>query len=472
MKKTEPIHHIMKFGGSSVATAERIRQVIELIKAGRETNGNVAVVFSAFGGVTDSLIQIAHAASRHEAHYLDLLSKMEERHLAAVRALSHEGKNSSLLEEDFIALREVLQGVYWVKELTLRSLDFISSFGERLACRIITDAANRAGLDAAMLDSRQVIKTDESFGSASVLMQETFQLIQHYFADHTEMQIITGFIGSTLKNETTTLGRGGSDYSAAILGAALNVHEIEIWTDVDGVMTANPGKVKKAFPLEQISYEEAMELSHFGAKVIYPPTMQPAMVKKIPIRIRNTFNPQFAGTLISAQSSPGRFLVKGISSISDVALLLIKGSGMVGVSGIAGRLFTVLARHHINIILITQASSEHSICIAVDPKSAEISRQIIEKEFELELYANRIDPVSEQIGLSIIAAVGEKMQHATGLCGVLFQALGVNGINVVAIAQGSSELNISIVINQADEGKALNAIHEAFFAEAEKEVAW
>ena len=468
--KLAPVSHILKFGGTSVATAERIRQVIDLLHASRQAHGAIAVVFSAFGGVTDNLIQIAQAAARHEAHYADWLAKLEDRHLAIRRQLtgSTELKKKDPLEEELQALREVLQGVYWVKELTLRSLDFIISFGERLSCRIITEAANQAKLDAAYLDSRTIIKTDEQFGSAIVLMEESHRLIQNHFAQNSQLQIVTGFIGSTLNNETTTLGRGGSDYTAAILGAALQVAEIEIWTDVDGVMTANPTKVKKAFPLEQLSYNEAMELSHFGAKVIYPPTMQPAMALKIPIRIKNTLNPSFPGTLITAESAPGRFLVKGISSISDIALLRIEGSGMVGVSGIAGRLFTVLARHHINIILITQASSEHSICLAVEPKYALEAKQVIEKEFELEMAVHRIDPVVIKNHLSILAAVGDKMHNAAGLSGRLFQALGVNGINVVAIAQGSSELNISVVIDRSDEAKALNAIHEAFFLSSTK----
>ncbi len=468
-KKTEPVRHIMKFGGSSVATADRIRNVLELIRAAEERHGSVAAVFSAYSGVTDALIQMAQTAARHDRAYSDQLVKVEERHLAAWKSLlGADGKKEHPLEEELHLLREVLQGVFWVQELTLRSLDFILSFGERLACRTIAQAAKQAGLEAAFLDSRRIIKTDEHFGSAAVLFAETDQLIQEHFNSCEGLQVVTGFIGSTLKNETTTLGRGGSDYTAAILGAALQVQEIEIWTDVDGVMTANPTKVKKAFPLEQISYEEAMELSHFGAKVIHPPTMQPAMKRKIPIRIKNTFNPSFPGTVISAESAAGPFLIKGISSISDMALLRIEGSGMVGVSGIAGRLFAVLARHGINIILITQASSEHSICFAVLPKHADSAKQIIEKEFELELQVGRIDPVVIKNGLSILAAVGEKMHHAAGLSGRLFQALGVNGVNVVAIAQGSSELNISIVIDQADEGKALNAVHEAFFLSAGK----
>ncbi len=468
--KSISVRKILKFGGSSVATAERIQHVLQLVEKSQQENESIAVVFSAFGGVTDTLIHIAQLACQHDERYLDHLEKLEERHLAILKTLvpAKDLKHEQPLQQELQELREILHGVYWVRDLTPRTLDFIQSFGERLSVAIITRAAQSRGLAAHMLDSRQVVKTDSVFGNAVVLWNETIPLIKAYFNSASGLQIITGFIGSTLLNETTTLGRGGSDYSASLFGAALDVAEIEIWTDVDGVMTANPAKVKKAFPLEQITYEEAMELSHFGAKVIYPPTMQPAMQKRIPIRIKNTFNPDFPGTLIADHSAGNRFLVKGISSISDIALLRIQGSGMVGVSGIAGRLFAALARHSINIILITQASSEHSICIAVEPKLADLSKQIIEKEFELELQVRRIDPVVVEKGLSIIAAVGAKMHHVAGLSGRLFQALGVNGINIVAIAQGSSELNISVVIDQADEGKALNAIHEAFFLSATK----
>ncbi|MBX9850926.1 MAG: bifunctional aspartate kinase/homoserine dehydrogenase I, partial [Cytophagaceae bacterium] len=258
-------------------------------------------------------------------------------------------------------------------------------------------------------------------------------------------------------------GRGGSDYSASIFGAALDADEIEIWTDVDGVMTADPKKVKRAFTLSGISYQEAMEMSHFGAKVIYPPTLQPAFAKKIPIWIKNTFNPEHEGTLISEKTQANDFLIKGISSIENIALINLQGSGMVGVAGVSGRLFNTLAKNNINVILITQASSEHSICFVVDPKDAYKAKDAIEEEFSVEINSGKIDKVIIHSNLSIIAIIGENMKNTRGISGKLFSSLGKNGINVIAIAQGSSELNLSVVINTADLSKALNSLHEAFF---------
>ncbi|HEX9934011.1 MAG TPA: bifunctional aspartate kinase/homoserine dehydrogenase I, partial [bacterium] len=272
----------------------------------------------------------------------------------------------------------------------------------------------------------------------------------------------TGFIGSTEKNETTTLGRGGSDYTAALIGAALDAKEVEIWTDVDGFMTADPRKVKNVFSIESLSYEEAMELSHFGAKVVYPLALQPTSSLSIPIKVKNTFHPEFKGTVVG-KKTPSAFLITGISSIDQIALLRVEGSGLIGVAGISARLFNALAKNRISVILISQASSEHSICLAVTPQAAESAQEAIEEEFRLEIQAGQVDPVVIERNLSIVAVVGENMRKTPGISGRLFQALGKNGVNVVAIAQGSSELNISVVIPQSDESKALNALHEAFF---------
>ena len=259
------------------------------------------------------------------------------------------------------------------------------------------------------------------------------------------------------------MGRGGSDYTAAIIGAALHVQEIEIWTDVDGMMTADPRVVKKAFSLSELSYEEAMELSHFGAKIIYPPTLQPAISHNIPLRIKNTFNPSFAGTLVGQVSAAESFPVKGISSIEHISLLRVSGSGMVGVPGVSSRLFGALAQHQINVILISQASSEHSICFAVAPEDAKEAKEVIEAAFAIEIQSKKVDKVLIENDLSIVAIIGERMRQMPGIAGNLYMALGNNGINVVAVAQGSSELNVSTVINHKDLSKALNALHEAFF---------
>jgi bifunctional aspartokinase / homoserine dehydrogenase 1 len=454
---------ILKFGGSSVATPQRIQSVIEIVKP--YLKEEVAVVFSAFGGITDTLIQISSLALEGKAEYKQKLEQIEKRHLDAVRELIAVQKQSAILAQVKIKINEledVLHGVYLVKERTPRTLDYIMSFGERLSAYIIAEAMKDRGIRASYLDARTVIKTDNHFGHAKVDFETTNKLIREHFNKHNEVQIITGFIGTSESGETTTLGRSGSDYTAAIFAGALNASDLEIWTDVDGMMTADPRLVKKAFTVPQMSYEEAMELSHFGAKVIFPATMQPAMINKIPIWIKNTFNPTFKGTVIHAESVNGK-LIKGISSMNGISLLNITGSGLLGVVGVSMRLFATLAREKVNVILISQASSEHSICIAIESIYAKVAKVAIEREFQHEIRSEEIDEVQVESELSIVAVVGDGMKHSPGTSGRMFAALGKNGVNVVAIAQGSSERNISAVVRQTDVAKALNALHEAFF---------
>jgi len=454
---------ILKFGGSSVATPERIQSVIEITKS--YLSGPVAIVFSAFGGTTDTLIQISRLALDGNIEYKTSLAELEKRHLNAIRVLIDVQKQSSILAQvKFLIneLEDVLHGIFLINERTLRSLDYIMSFGERLSTYIISEAYKNKGIEAEFLDARNVVRTDSNFGYAKINFDVTNRLIQEHFKKHRAVQIITGFIGTSDNGDTTTIGRSGSDYTAAIFAGALQATGLEIWTDVDGMMTADPRLVKKAFTVPQMSYEEAMELSHFGAKVIFPATMQPAMVSNIPIWIKNTFNPSFKGTLISAESTNGK-LIKGISSINHISLLSVQGSGLLGVAGVSMRLFGTLGREKINVILISQASSEHSICFAIDTPSASMAKMAIEKEFQYEIKNEEIDEVQVENDLSIIAVVGEGMKHSPGTSGRMFSALGKNGVNVSAIAQGSSELNISAVIRQADVAKALSALHEAFF---------
>jgi aspartokinase/homoserine dehydrogenase 1 len=464
---------ILKFGGSSVGNAEKIKNVSEIIKQSIKQNKKIAIIFSAFHKVTDELIKMSQSAAEANQDYLEMFKKLEDRHITIAKQVLPVKNQSGVLAQlklNLNELEDVLHGVYLVKELSPRTQDFILSFGERLSAFIISNSLKANGIGCEFLDSRLLIKTDEAFGNAKVDLVLTYKNIKKYFETHKKTQIITGFIGSTFNNETSTLGRGGSDYSASIFGAALNVKEIEIWTDVDGVLTADPKKVKKAFPLKSMTYEEAMELSHFGAKVIHPPTMQPALEKKIPIRIKNTFNPSFEGTIINGKSNSQNFSIKGISSIDEIALLRIQGGGMIGVAGIAQRIFTALAAKQINIILITQASSEHSLCIAVMPKVAGLAKKAIQEELYYEIKEKLIyEPLIEN-NLSIIAVVGENMRKTPGISGKVFQALGKNGVNIVAIAQGSSELNISTVIPKDDEAKALNALHDAFFLSIAKTV--
>ncbi|MGB8319618.1 MAG: bifunctional aspartate kinase/homoserine dehydrogenase I [Ignavibacteriaceae bacterium] len=464
---------ILKFGGSSVGSSEKIKNVIEIINSIIKKKNKISVVFSAFQGVTDELIRISKLASTGNNKYQELFKNLEHRHLSTTKELISVKKQSNILANIKLSLNEledVIHGVFLVKELSPRTLDFILSFGERLSAYIIANALHDKGIPSEYLDSRELVRTDNNFGNAKVEFELTTKRIKNYFRSHKKLQVITGFIGSTINNETTTLGRGGSDYTAAIFGAALNVSEIQIWTDVDGVMTADPRKVKNAFSLPHITYEEAMELSHFGAKVIHPPTIQPAFSRKIPIVIKNTFNPGFTGTLITNQPNSQKFTIKGLSSIDNIALIRIQGSGMIGVSGIAQRIFSALAQVKINVILITQASSEHSLCIAVLPQYASLAKKSIEKEFKFEIFENLVNEPIIEDNVSIVAVVGENMRNYPGISGKVFQALGRNGINVVAIAQGSSELNISTVISREHESKALNALHDSLFLSKERSV--
>lgn len=454
---------ISKFGGSSVGTPERIAGIIRLL----QQKPVRAVVFSAFSGVTDQLITVARRAASGVAEYTDDLRQMERRHLDAIRELItvHQQSNTTaVVKMTLNELEDILQGVYLIRECSPKTLDLVQSFGERLSNFIISRALMSAGVPCEYLDARAVVRTDATYGSAQVRQVETEDLIRAHFDTHPLMQIVTGFIGSTDAGATTTLGRGGSDYTASLFGAALRADEVHIWTDVDGVLTADPRKVPNAFSQPDMTYTEALEMSHFGAKVIYPPTIQPLMKAGIPIRILNTFNPEGSGTRIAKEASPNPDPIRGISSISQVGLIRVEGAGMIGVAGVAQRIFGTLARNGISVILISQASSEQSVCFAVAPDAAAKAVEVLETEFEHERVSGRVNRIHLDSECAIVAIVGENMRQVPGISGRVFQSLGHNGVNVVAIAQGSSELNISIVISRTDEAKALRAIHDAFFA--------
>ena len=456
---------VLKFGGTSVANPDRIHGVAEIVSAIHQKDKKIAVVFSAFGGVTDDLINTSRLAADRNKDYLKVLEKIKARHRQAVvdLKLAKDKALGLFLESAFTELHDLLHGVFLVRELSFRTLDFISGFGELLSTRIISSFFLSQKMPAVFLDAKQCVKTDENFGSAHVDFTVSNKNIRNYFKNSSGIVCITGFISSTEKGEATPLGRGGSDYTAAIFGAALSADEIQIWTDVDGVMTADPRKVKKAFTVSAMTYEEAMEMSHFGAKVIHPPTIQPALEKGIPLWIKNTFNPAAHGTLISTELTDQQFMIKGISSIDDIALLTLQGSGMVGVAGISARLFGALSQSKVNVILITQGSSEHTISFAVKPDDAIVAKKAIDEAFDLEIKAHMIGHVRVEENLSVIAVIGENMRNTPGVSGRLFQAFGKNGISAVATAQGSSELNISVVIHRADLNKALNALHQSFF---------
>jgi len=336
---------VLKFGGSSVGTSERIENVITILKSYKDEK--ILVVFSAFQTVTDNLIKLGELAKDSNEEYNKLLDEVKKKHIDTIEALipkSKRKKSNEYVDFLFNDLSGMLKGVYLLRELTPRTLDYLTSFGERLSCFIIAEALNTKGIKSEFLNANIVVKTDSNFTYAKVDFEKTNKNIKDYFSEHTDKtQIVTGFIASNDDGEITTLGRGGSDYTASIFGAALKVEEIQIWTDVDGILTADPRKVKESYPLKAVTYEEAMELSHFGAKVIHPPTMLPALKSGIKIRIKNTFNPKYPGTVIVKRDNTIKFNLKGISSIDDIALLTIKGGGMVGVTGIASRLFTALA---------------------------------------------------------------------------------------------------------------------------------
>jgi aspartokinase/homoserine dehydrogenase 1 len=458
--------NILKFGGSSVGSAERIKKVNEIL-IGRVKNGQkIVVIFSAVQGVTDKLIEASKLAAQGNDDYQSVIDELQTIHVDIVNTLISVNNRSAVLTHLKILLKnleELLYGVYLVKELTSKTLDYIMSFGERFSAFIINSCLNDYSIDSLYVDSRELIVTDNNFGNAHIDYKKTYNNIKETLDGSHSSYIVTGFIAAPRQNETTTLGRGGSDLSASVFGAALDAEKIEIWTDVDGVMTADPRRVPEAFSVKRMTYEEAMELSHFGAKVIHPPTMQPALDKEIPILIKNTFNLQFEGTQITKKSDANGFIIKGLSSIDDISLVQIQGSGMVGATGIAERIFKALANENVNIILISQASSEHSICIGVLPHCAKKAKKALKEELKYELHYGIVNNIKIEKNMAVIAVVGENMRRTKGIAGRVFSTLGQNNINISAIVQGSSELNISVVIANSDIDKALNTIHHEFF---------
>ncbi|MCW8848414.1 MAG: bifunctional aspartate kinase/homoserine dehydrogenase I [Melioribacteraceae bacterium] len=457
---------ILKFGGSSVGNAERIKGVLEIIADCENRGEKISVVFSAFGGVTDKLITVSEKALAGDDSYLASFQNLRLQHLDIFKEVvthSQKSKVQDQINNLFNKLADILKGLYLLRELTPRILDNILSYGERFSAYIISEALKSKNIDCDYLDTTRLIKTDSNYGNAHVDNNKTHKNILKHFKENKKMQIITGFIASDDLDNITTLGRGGSDFTASIIGSILKVNEIEIWTDVNGILTADPRKVDDAIPLKAVTYQEAMEMSYFGAKVIYPPTMQPAFDNKIKIRIKNTFDPSFNGTLILEKQSKIKFSAKGISSVDNITLLRISGSGLFGNEEITARIFDTLAEEKINTLLLTQGSSGLSICIAVLPKDGKRAAKSIEKSLRLEIFDGQIREIKAEENLSIVAVVGEDMRHTPGISGKVFNALGKNGINIIAIAQGSSELNISFVIKNDELTKALNVLHDSLF---------
>lgn len=464
---------VLKFGGTSVANAQNIQLAINIVTE-KSKKEKLAVVVSALSGVTDMLLIASQKAASKDENYKNNIEEIKQKHFDTISVLIDSNNQNQLLikiNSQINQLQTLLDGCFLLGELSPRTSDAIASFGELLSSQIIATALQQTIPNSSFKDSRELIKTNSNFGKAVVNFDITNSLIADYFISNKyQVVILPGFIASSKDGNTTTLGRGGSDYTAAIIANGVNADSLEIWTDVNGMFTANPKIVKQAQPIESISYQEAMELSHFGAKVLYPPTIQPVLNSNIPIWIKNTFEPEAYGTLISNNPDANANPIKGISHIDNIALLTVEGSGMIGVAGSSKRLFEVLSQENINVIFITQASSEHSICIGIQNQDAERARKAINKTFELEIAQNKIDNCIVEKDLCIVALVGENMKNHQGLSGKMFSTLGKNNVNIRAIAQGASERNISVVINEKDVKKALNTLHERFFEDNTKQL--
>jgi aspartokinase/homoserine dehydrogenase 1 len=458
-----------------VGSADAIKQMVAIVSTSIKKEKTIVVV-SAMSGVTDQLIMLAQTAAQGNEAYKTIIQNIEQKHLDAVRALlpiQQQSGTLSLVKQLINELETNCEGLFMLKELSMRMQDKIISYGELLSSKIISAIFESKGIKQQWIDSRNVIKTNSNYFNAVVDKPLTYKTIAIYFSapeNAFDLFIAPGFVASDEQGNTTTLGRGGSDYTGAIYAAALQASALEIWTDVSGLMTADPRIVQNAKEIPEISYQEAMELSHFGAKVIYPPTIQPVMQKNIPVWIKNTFDPYHAGTIIKNESSADKNFIRGISSINNICLLSLEGSGMVGIPGFSKRLFDALAKKQINIILITQSSSEHSICVGVNMQDAHLAKIVVDAEFEQEINTQKVEPLIIEKEVSILALVGEQMKSHPGVSGKMFGVLGRNGINVRAIAQGSSEKNISAVIATQDVRKAINVLHEEFFETSYKQV--
>jgi aspartokinase/homoserine dehydrogenase 1 len=466
---------VLKFGGSSVGTTDAISKVIAIVKP-RVQNTPTIIVVSAMSGVTDQLVLLAQTAAQGNEGYKTIIQSLSEKHEDAVRNLlpaSQQLKTLSIVKELIQEIETHCAELFHQGVFSLYMQDQLMSYGEILSSKIIAAAFESEGVDQEWLDSRAMIKTNSTYSSAVVERVLTNQTIQQYFAKSSNqhaLYIAPGFIASNAAGHTTTLGRGGSDYTAAIFAAALSASILEIWTDVSGMMTADPRIVPNAKAIPKISYHEAMELSHFGAKIIYPPTILPVMQAHISIWIKNTFEPEHPGTLIENASPKDNHFIRGISSIKDICLLSLEGAGMVAIPGFTKRLFDALAKKQISIILITQSSSEHSISVGVSIQDTHLAKIAVDAEFEEEINIQLLEPLIIEKELSIIAIVGEQMRNHPGVSGKMFTVLGANGINIRAITQGSSEKNITAVIEAQDVHKAMNLLHEAFFESTYKQV--
>jgi len=459
---------VMKFGGTSVAGAENMQRVAEIVVAHRKRRP--VVVASAMAGVTDLLLAAAHGAAARRDHELPKkLRAFRDQHVRAIMGAITEAKTRArllaLTERFTEELTRILTGMSFLGEATPRALDAVVSFGERLLVEILAGVLTERGAKAKALNAQRLIITDDRFGAATPLKDITARKCRRAILPLVKrgvIPVITGFLSGTREGIPTTLGRGGSDYSAALIGAAIGAREIWIYTDVDGIMTADPKVVPEGRSLAELSYREVAELAYFGAKVVHPKTVFPAIERGIPLLIKNTFNPAFPGTRIVPRTTPSNPIVKAITAIGSLTLVTVEGAGMLGVPEITARVFDTLAREDINVLLISQASSQQSICFVVQQRDAERVRRALEEEFARERRQGDISAIEKQNGVAIVAVVGEGMRGTPGVAGRLFSALGREGINIIAIAQGSSERNISFVVSERDRAHAVRAIHREF----------
>lgn len=457
---------VLKFGGTSVGSVESIRQIEQII--GRETDECIVVV-SALGGVTDQLLQAAHLALEPGEAYMEVYQGIRQRHMDMVNSLITNTTTRQMLSHELEGildeLRSILFGVHLVKDLSAKSEAVIVSYGEQLSSRIVTAAL----LGAVRKDSLQFIRTDRKQGQVLLNTELTESLIRKAFTPQPHLAVCPGFISrDSQTDEITNLGRGGSDYTASILAATLGADVLEIWTDVNGFMTADPRLIPNAYTIKSLSYVEASELCHFGAKVVYPPTIYPACAKNIPIRILNTFSPDNAGTIIQAEPAETTRYVRGLSSIRDVALITVSGLSMVGVIGVNQRIFSALASAGVSVFLVSQASSENSTTLGIQEKDCERAVQVLTEEFAEEIKVGSMYPMLVQQGLAAVSIVGENMHNMPGIAGKLFGTLGRNGISVIAFAQGAKETNISFVVPSQQLSKTMNVLHDSFFLSENK----
>lgn len=461
---------ILKFGGTSVGSAEAFAQVARIVARAKEEDPNIIVVTSAMSGVTDTLINAAKAAAKgEETPYRDARNQLLVKHQIVAGQLVEDGVEraalSRLLDEKLREFERLCQSIYVLGELTPRGLDVVSSLGEQMTAPLLAAVLRQQGLDAEAVDAREIVVTDDTFGSANPILDETCPRARERLLpllEEGKVPVITGFIAATRDGITTTLGRGGSDYSAAILGACLDADEVQIWTDVNGILTADPRIVPDARTLPELSYVEAAELAYFGAKVLHPKTILPAIERDIPIRVLNTFDPDGPNTRIVREPAPVRTPVKAITAIRNLALVTVEGRGMMGVPGIAARTFGAVARTGVSVLMISQASSEQSICFVIPAVDVPRVMESLNEEMERELRRGFIDRIWSLDNIVIIAVVGQAMRGTPGIAARVFGALGEAGINVIAIAQGSSEVNISLVVATDRADEAVRRIHDAF----------